>query len=292
MEKQFVPPGHFYSPIPSQAEVKRREAVIWGPKPRELASIDLNEQGQLLLFDELKKFYGELPFDDKPKQGCRYYFTNEWFGHADAIILYCLIRHLKPKRIVEVGSGYSSAVILDTNDLFFDGSISCTFIEPNPDRLYSLLRGGDRHVRVLTKPVQDVGLDHFASLSADDILFIDSSHVSKVCSDVNWLFFQGLPVLGNQVFIHFHDVLYPFEYPKEWVYQGVAWNEAYLLRAFLQYNNSFSIQFFNSFLLHFHRDRFRADLPRCVQHQDAGCGSLWLRKDVPGPVPAVSSDPG
>src|SRR5262249_51820098 len=163
------------------------------------------------------------------------------------ITLYGMIRHLKPQRIVEVGSGFSSAVMLDTSDRFFGGTISCTFIEPHPERLSSLLREGDREKhRVLARPVQDVDLEPFPELAANDILFVDSSHVAKVHSDVNRIFFEILPALAEGVSVQFHDIFYPFEYPKEWVYGGRAWNESYLLRAFLQYNRSFQVQFYNA----------------------------------------------
>jgi hypothetical protein len=275
-EPQPFPPGHYYSPIPSRTEVKAKERNIWRAWPRQLPSIALNEEGQVALFEKLKQYYADLPFGDEPKQGLRYQFENDYFSYSDAIVLYCMIRHLKPRRIIEIGSGYSSAVMLDTNDLFFSKAVSCTFIEPNPERLLSLLKHADRDkCTIITAPLHDVGIDLFRGLSHNDILFVDSSHVAKVHSDVNLIFFDILPSLGEGVSIHFHDVFYPFEYPKEWVYQGKAFNEAYLLRAFLQYNKVFKIQFYNSFLTYFYRDRFLSDMPLCLKNTG---GSIWLRK--------------
>lgn len=275
---QYYPPGHFYSPIPCQEEVISKEQAIWGAVPKSLPSIELNEKGQLSLFDVFRKYYNEMPFEHESKQNTRYYFDNIWFTYADAIVLYSMIRHLRPKRIIEIGSGFSSAVILDTNDLFFGGEIACTFVEPNPNRLLSLLKKADLDQHsLITKRLQDVDLKLFEQLSENDILFVDSSHVSKVGSDVNRIFFDVLPVLGNKVSVHFHDVFYPFEYPKEWVYEGRAWNESYILRAFLQYNRAFEIQFFNSFLIPSHHDLFQSHMPLCLK--DSG-GSIWLRKNV------------
>jgi len=272
----------FYSPLPSLKEARRREQTIWGEPSRVLPAVDLNEVEQLSLYDELKNFYAELPFEDEPRSGLRYYFHNEWFGDADAILLYSMIRHLKPKRIIEIGSGFSSAVTLDTNDLFFGGDISCTFIEPNAERLLSLLNGRDREKHtILEKEVQDVELALFGTLRPNDILFIDSSHVTKVYSDVNWLFFRVLPALARGVFVHFHDVFYPFEYPKEWLFlDRRGWNEAYLLRAFLQYNSAFQIKFFNAYMVRYFRDRFRRDMPRWVQDPPGSpwASSIWLQK--------------
>src|SRR5947209_8792020 len=175
------PPGHYYSPLPSPEALRTREQAIWGEPPRRLPAIDLNEDGQLALLGQLAGYYRDLPFGDQPQPGLRYHFANPMFGYADAVVLYCLIRHLKPKRVIEVGSGYSSAVMLDTNDLFFGGRIALTFIEPHPDRLLSLLHEGDAdRARIIRTPVQDVDPDLFGELAADYILFIDSSHVAKV----------------------------------------------------------------------------------------------------------------
>jgi hypothetical protein len=275
-DRVFFPPGHYYSPIPSQREVRARERAIWGAPPRKLRSIELNEERQVALFKEFKKYYKAIPFGDSPKDGLRYYFKNDWFGYGDAVVLYCMIRHVKPKRIIEIGSGFSSAVILDTNDLFFDGTIGCTFVEPNPERLFSLLKDSDRgRHSVIPTQLQNVDLALFTQLSANDILFVDSSHVAKVDSDVNRVFFDILPILGGNVIVHFHDVFYPFEYPKEWVYEGRAWNEDYMLRAFLQYNKAFQVEFFNTFFAYFYRDLLLGDMPLCLN--DPG-GSIWLKK--------------
>jgi hypothetical protein len=224
----------------------------------------------------LAEYSDEIPFQAEKQKGLRYFLQNPMFGFADGICLYGMIRHLKPKSIIEVGAGYSSCVMLDTNELFFDNSISCTFIEPNPESFLSQLEPGDlQRIELLRMTPQDVQPDMFASLSANDILFIDSTHVSKAGSDVNYLVFEVLPELQSGVYIHFHDVFYPFEYPKRWICDlGISWNEAYLLRAFLQYNQSFRIALFVNYLERFHLDQLRALMP---QSAGGAGGSLWLR---------------
>lgn len=272
---RFVPPGHFYSPIPSLEEVRRDEERIF-KLPENIPAIDLNEEEQLSLFSIFKEFYKELPFKPEKTEGLRYYFENPHYSYSDAIFLYSMIRHLRPRKIIEIGSGYSSCAILDTNELFFGNSINCTFIEPNPRLLLSLIKEEDRErVEVLATNLQDVDISLFSSLSAGDILFIDSTHVAKINSDVNHIFFRILPALKSGVHIHFHDVFYPFEYPKEWIYEGRAWNEIYMLRAFLEYNDSFKIVCFNTFLEHFHEDSFRQSMPLCLKNRG---GSIWLKK--------------
>ena len=273
--RTWAPPGDALSPIPSLIEIKNREKVIYAV-PRELPGIDLNEAGQLRLFDQLLRFYAEQPFPERKTAGRRYWFQNPAYSYSDAILLYCLMRHLRPQRIIEVGSGYSSCAILDTNELFFDNSIECTFIEPLPQLLHSLLNAGDlQRIQIQELKLQEADPDLFARLEANDILFIDSSHVAKIDSDVNHIFFRILPMLRSGVFIHFHDIFYPFEYPLDWVYEGRAWNETYLLRAFLQYNERFQIQLCNTFIDWFHKEKYFRDMP--LVEKNTG-GSIWLKK--------------
>ncbi len=273
--RTWAPPGDVLSPIPSRAQVKLREKEIYAV-PREMPGLDLNEEVQLHLFDKLCEFYKEQPFGAQQTAGRRYWFENPAYSYSDAILLYCMMRHLRPRRIIEVGAGYSSAALLDTNELFFENSIDCTFIEPQPQLLHSLLKAEDEErITLFKKPLQEVASEVFAGLQANDILLIDSSHVAKTDSDVNHIFFRILPLLESGVFIHFHDIFYPFEYPLDWVYEGRAWNEAYLLRAFLQYNRQFEIQLFNTFIDWFHKEKYFSAMP-LVQKNTGGC--IWIKK--------------
>lgn len=187
-----------------------------------------------------------------------------------------MLRHFRPRRIIEVGSGYSSCVILDTRERHLDGKLDVTLVEPYPELVLQLLRPADRHaIEILPIRVQDVPLDRFRQLQAGDFLFIDSTHVSKTGSDVNTLVFDVLPILNRGVHVHFHDVFYPFEYPKEWVMAGRSWNEQYLLRGFLQYNSAFSITLMNTYLQGRHPERFATQMPLCLRNTG---GSIWIRR--------------
>lgn len=274
--KRFVPPGHFFSPIPSLEEIRKDESRIFESVPRDIIGIELHEAEQLTLLGELARFYKEMPFQSHKVEGLRYYFENPAYLYSDAIILHCMIRHLKPKRIIEVGSGFSSCVTLDTNELYFNGSIVTTFIEPYPRLLMSLVKEEDKgRIKLLPCRLQDVNVSEFEALQANDILFIDSTHVSKIDSDVNRIVFEILPRLSPGVHIHFHDIFYPFEYPKEWVYEGKSWNEAYLLRAFLQYNTAFRVVLMNTFMERYHEPFFQERMPLCLKNTGA---SIWIRK--------------
>lgn len=272
----FVPPGHYYSPIPDFKQVERDEARIFPPWPRAIPGIDMREQEQLGLVRELASYYQDMPFHDDPVKGLRYHLHNDSYEYSDGILLHCMLRHLKPRRLVEVGSGFSSCVTLDTDELFLGKRTQLTFIEPYPQLLHSLISDADRErVTILPQPLQAVDLSVFESLEAGDILFIDSTHVSKVDSDVNRLFFEILPCLKPGVHIHIHDIFHPFEYPKQSFRAGRAWNELYLLRAFLQFNTAFEIVLMNTFLEHFHEDFFRQHMPLCLVNPG---GSIWLRR--------------
>ena len=267
-------PGGYYSPIPSKKEIKEHNFNI--PLPESLPGIDLNSNEQLNLLDSFEPFYRELPFADEKSNGLRYYYNNGFYSYSDAILLYCMIRHLKPKKIIEVGSGFSSSVTLDTNEKFMGNAIDCIFIEPYPARLESLLKNNDmENVTIHKKRLQEISIEVFKELGKSDILFIDSTHVAKFNSDVNYGIHEILPVLTHGVYIHFHDVFYPFEYPQEWLLEGRAWNEQYMLRAFLEYNNDFKIVLFNTYLESMYEAKIKSRFP--LLYKNTG-GSIWLKK--------------
>lgn len=278
MTRPFVP-GHFYSPIPDPALIRSDEQAIWGPVPDKIDGVNLNWEGQVALLNQLSQFYPTMPFGPEKTGNNRYCFNNTAYSYSDAILLHCMIRNIGPKKIIEVGSGYSSCVILDTNEQFFADKIEITFIEPYPKLLHGLTRKDDlKKSRLIDKRLQDIPLSEFENLQSGDILFIDSTHVSKINSDVNYLFFKIFPRLSPGVWIHLHDIFYPFEYPKEWVFEGRAWNEIYLLHAFLQYNEIFEIALFGNYLHHFSSGFFSEHMPLCLKD---GGSCLWLYKPLP-----------
>ncbi|MEO7275729.1 MAG: class I SAM-dependent methyltransferase [Vicinamibacterales bacterium] len=275
-----VPNGHYYSPVASLKELRRDGQRVFDRSYRQLPGVDIHEQEQLALLNELAAFYAEQPFPESPKDGTRFFFDNYWYGRSDGLFLYSMIRRFQPQRIVEIGSGFSSAVMLDTNERFMSRRMHLTFIEPDSQRLRQLLRAEDYPtVEILEMPIQRVDTAVVERLAANDILFVDSSHVSKAGSDLNHILFELLPRLAPGVLIHFHDIPYPFEYPRSWFELGVSWNEPYILRAFLQYNSCFSIRFWNDFMMTFHADEIRGLMPLCADPPVFGVGgSLWLQK--------------
>ncbi len=293
--RQFASPFlHLYpigdprSPIPDLKEVQRRAGTIFRAKVTEIPGIDLNTKAQLALLNTLAKYSKEMPLQEKATDGFRYRFNNVFFTGTDAILLYSLLRHYKPKQVVEIGSGYSSAAMLDTLEAFPEIGTKFTFIEPHPQRLNLLIKEDDKkRCVIIEEAAQDVALSHFTALRKNDLLFVDTSHQMKVGSEVLHIFFEIMPRLKPGVLVHFHDVFWPFEYPQEWMKVGRSWNESYGLRAFLQYNDSFEILLFNSYLGNLYKNIVKEIMPYgdpdALESHDAGGnfyagGSLWLRR--------------
>jgi predicted O-methyltransferase YrrM len=271
----WVPPGHFYSPFPDLEDYDRRAAGLGDPY-RELPGIDLREPEQLDLVDAVRVLVADIAFPEHPDPNgtTRYWFDNPAYAHGDGTVLHGMLRHLRPRRVVEVGSGFSSAMILDTVDGWLTGT-ELTFIEPHPGLVRGLLRPGDeQRVTIHEVAVQDVSPDVFDRLDSGDVLFVDSTHVVKAGSDVNHLVFEVLPRLRAGVWVHLHDIFFPFEYPEAWVREGRAWHEAYLVRAFLAFNASFEIRWFQDFLWARHRERLER-IPWVAKNPGA---NLWLEK--------------
>jgi hypothetical protein len=274
----YYPPGHFSSPIPNIKEVLSRQEELFDQNVSQIPGVDLREQQQLNLLETLSQYYADLPFTAEWNGSRRYYYENDLFSYGDAIILYSMLRHFRPKQVIEIGSGFSSALMLDTRELFLKDSMALTFVEPHPGRLQSLLKKPEAQSHHLVeKRIQDLDLAIVESLEENDLLFVDSSHVLKLGSDVGHIIFQILPRLKKGVIVHFHDIPWPFEYPREWLARGIIWNEAYFLRSFLQYNTAFQILYFNAYVGIVHREILGQKMPFCLLNPG---GSLWLKKVV------------
>lgn len=279
----IFPPGHYSSPIPSAAQVEQRFARL-GDRSGDVAGVDLRVDHQLDTLRRLSPFLIDAPFADTPaeaaRRGHRYYSDNPFFGVTDGLILHAMLRAEPPRHVIEVGSGFSSADMLDTDELYLDGSTWFTFIEPNPERLHGLLRDRDRDaagVSIHERAVQDVHREVFDDLDAGDVLFIDSSHVADCGGDVQYLFLDVVPRLRPGVRVHVHDIPWLFEYFPDVVAAGRYWNEAYLVNALLIGNEGLQIDLFAAYVWHAHRELLRELAPRWYEAPDGGGTSLWLR---------------
>jgi len=283
-------PGHYLSPIPDLQEVQNNAHKIFGNE--NIADIEFNTQQQFDLLQELTAYYSSVPYaftqnskeikneSLSKKSALRYDPTDAWYRYSDVIFLIAVMQHFKPKKVIEIGSGHSSAVMLDANEIFFEQKINLTFIEPFPrERLNDVLKEDDRKsITIIENKVQEVDVSLFRSLEENDILFVDSTHVSKIGSDVNHIFFNILPILKPGVLIHFHDIFYPFELPANWIFGNKwFWNEVYILRAFLMNNADYKIVLFNSMLQKKFVSWFEKNMPDCLVGSEE-TGSIWVKK--------------
>lgn len=269
-------PGHFYSPYPSWSDVADRSDAIFAAQ-KSFAGIDLRVDEQLRTLAAFDGIAAEFPWSDEPVPGCRYHYNNRPYAYGDGLFTAAMLVSVEPQRYVEVGSGFSTLLALDVRDRWLP-KLDITTIDPYPQRLYELLDGesvSGQSTRIVAESVQSVDPAVFGALESGDVLFIDSTHVAKAGSDVNHLIFEVLPTLASGVYVHIHDVFGNFEYPKEWVMQGRAWTEAYVLRAFLQHNDAFEVSFWGHWLAEHHRDRFGENLAPALVNPGA---SLWIRR--------------
>jgi len=273
--RPMFPDGHYYSPVVSVEEATKDQERIWREQP-EVRGIDFNERGQRQILKSFPKYLQDYRYSDDPPDdatGAAYYHNNPQFGWLDSRALFVMLRRLRPKTMIEVGSGFSSLLTADVNRRFRKGKMHFTCIEPYPAPF--LVQGVEGINAVIPQRVQDVPVSLFERLYSGDVLFIDSSHVAKTGSDVNHLVFEVLPRLRKGVVVHFHDIFLPGDYLKEWVLvEGRSWNEEYLVRALLMFNSTFTVLFGSMYAY--------MCLPELLTQALSGQyfigGSLWVRK--------------
>jgi len=262
---------HYYEPAFRNEAIRELLST-----ERDLPGIDWNTEEQLQL---LGSFYYNSELDTLPRQdsgGYEFYVDNGAFESGDAEYWYNLIRFKKPKRIIEIGSGFSTrmakrALAANERD---DPQYSCEHILIEP---YEHKWLDDLGVQVIREKVENSDMRMFEKLEADDILFIDSSHVIRPRGDVVFEYLEILPLLNAGVIVHIHDIFSPRDYPADVVVDKVRfWNEQYLLEAFLTSNNDWKIIGALNFLRHNHYDDLRAKCPFLTEDRDPG--SFYIQR--------------
>ena len=244
-----VVPVHYYVGVPDVIELERTTGE-WQRKS-ELPGIELDLDAQL---DALRAAC--VPYQAEFAGNSTYLEAiarsyGPGYGYVEAQALHSVIRHYKPRRIIEVGSGVSTHCMLTALELNRrDGAepAAMTCVEPYPSARLRQTSG----IKLLEHRVQAVPVDVFRQLQAGDFLFIDSSHTVKPGSDVNYLFLEILPVLAPRVIVHIHDIYLPYDYQRNVLKTFLHWSETSLLRAYLTHNSRVSILFCLS-LLHYER---------------------------------------
>jgi hypothetical protein len=262
-----VTPVHFYEPIPDTQSLPE---TLWS-QASDLPGINMNDSAQLDLlrnhFSKLRGEYETLSAEPSPGQLCP-------FRGTDVLVAYCMVRHFQPRRIVEVGTGFSSLVLGQAAAKNKSSSLIC--IDPFPNELIRKDNGIPVLQSLIESKVQDVDVEFFSQLESGDILFIDSSHTVKIGGDVNYLFLEVLPRLKPGVIVHVHDIFLPFEYRRDWMMEEFRfWTEQYLLQAFLIFNSQFEVLMANSYLNHYHLPDLKAAFPNLRRWIG---GSFWMRR--------------
>ncbi len=237
-------------------------------KDRNLPAIDFNDQTQLQLLKAFsyEKELSALPL--KKTKEAAFFYDNGAFESGDAEYLYNIIRHFRPKRMIEIGSGNSTLMAREAiaQNKREDSAYVCdhTCIEP-----YEMPWLESVGVKVLRKKVEN------------DILFIDSSHMIRPQGDVLFEYLEILPRIKKGVLIHIHDIFTPRNYPESWIVRDVRfWNEQYLLEAFLSYNDKFEILGALNYLSHHYKRQFAEKCPIFKIQEKREPGSFWLRRKV------------
>ena len=237
------PGGHFYSPVTDPSDLAERENEIWADTPLNCLDVAFNDPlHQAILTEWFPRHMGKYDYPEVCEEPGRFFTRNPMFSWLDARTLFVFLLECQPRRLIEIGSGYSSLLAADVNHRYLDNTMKFSCIEPYPrDFLKQGIPGlGQLH----EKRAEKMGLELFSGLEAGDILFVDSSHVSRTGSDVNFIVFEILPRLAQGVMVHFHDIFLPQEYPKQWaIDENRSWNEQYLLRALLMNSDTWEVMF-------------------------------------------------
>jgi hypothetical protein len=252
-----VTPNHFYWPVPDMHDLESR---AW-PDDSIPVGFDLNLGNQVQWARDLSAQYrSEWTFPETSGDPSEYHYHNGLFETVDAEITYSFVRHFKPSRIIEVGGGFSTRIMaaaLQANRVKDEKEGELITVEPFPSPALQKI------TRLIPQRIQDVDLDLFLSLQDGDILFLDSSHVVSVGSDVVREYLEILPRLQPGVIVHIHDIFLPSDYPREAVLSNLCfWSEQYLLQAFLTFNPHFEILWGSSAMQQAHPEVLLEAFPR------------------------------
>jgi predicted O-methyltransferase YrrM len=258
--------------VPDLDELDAVADRIWPPQPRDALELRWREAEQRELLGRLGT-HPPLRFRTQAGDDPTEYWTgNDQYPPLDAQVLAAMLRELRPRRMIEVGCGFSTLVSARVNREALGDEMHFTCVEPYPRQF--LIDGVPGVTELRVEKVQEAPLELFSALGPGDVLFVDTSHTVKTGNDVVWVFFEVLPRLAPGVVVHLHDIFLPFDYPEVWVRQGRGWNEQYLLRAFLAYNDAFEIALATRFMTDRHPEAMRDTFG--VESLDGG--SFWMRR--------------
>ena len=260
-----VVPNHYYSPIADIQKLRRSKAV-WARKSR-MPGIECDLDSQEKNLQEICLPYLGECIGNKTYLNATRIEAGPGFGYLEAQALHAFIRHHKPRKIIEIGSGVSTVCSLEAlkrnrDEDNKDFELIC--VEPYPSEKLCLLK----EVHVIKMGVQNLKADFF-DLQKNDLLFIDSSHTVKTGSDVNYLILEILPLLRSGVLVHFHDIFFPYDFQRNILTSYFQWAETSLLRAFLIHNSHAKIIFSMSMLHYDRKEVLKEVFPEYAPQKDA-----------------------
>lgn len=274
----------FYSPLPLLSELERSRD-LWD-RPSDLVGVSYDLEAMKTLFSQLVSSYGgdygALPSFEEIK--ARRFGPG--FPVLDGMLIFLMLRDLKPSRYIEIGSGLSTyySWLAAEKNAKVGHPCEMTLVDPFPTGRLSELGG----LSTIAKRVQEVDLELFSQLGSGDVLFIDSTHVLKIGGDVAYLFLEVLPRLNPGVVVHVHDVHFPYNtpYPAEQYIFKAKWplyrTEAYLLQAFLSFNDEFEVTMSTPMLRHYDEEFLATTVPSYqaveTEDYDTHFGSFWFRR--------------
>lgn len=265
---------HYYQPMINPKKYLTKSLR----EDREIKGIDFNIGEQLELLAQFNFNKELLNFPIEKKNNIEFYYNNGAYCSGDAEYLYNMIRHFKPNRIVEVGSGNSTLMARNAieKNKIENSNYNCkhTCIEP-----YEMEWLKEIEVELIREKVECVDISVFNKLKSNDILFIDSTHIIRPQGDVLFEYLELLPTLNSGVLVHVHDIFTPKDYLDEWVFnKHLLWNEQYLLEAFLIFNSEFRIIGSLNYLSHNFTEEFSKKCPVFAKQDDREPGAFWMIK--------------
>lgn len=270
---------HFHSPVPDtrilSAEPTRSR--LWPERAPEQPGLDWRGEEQIALVRDELAAQQPMTFPEQPTDDPTEFFSsNPAFAPHDAWALQAMLRQLRPRRMIEIGSGWTSLLAARVNREHLDAEMRLTCVDPFPQDF--MASGVEGVTELIQQPIEEMPPDFFGELEAGDVLFIDSTHTVKTGSDVVYLFGEIVPRLKPGVVVHIHDIFLPGEYPQQWALSGWAWNEQYLVQAFLAFNPEFEVVLSLGWLAHRHPEIVETAVPGFERFYPGRGGSLWIRR--------------
>jgi hypothetical protein len=264
----------FYSPIP---ELPPQSDPLW----RKEYPFPLDYESQLAYIESDLTPHVEEFGDRLRRRDLRGYDLHSGqYRSGDAELLYAQLRRLAPRRVIELGSGSSTLVTAAACEQNAAEGTRAEVIAADPQPRIEIGASVSDVIRIERRDCRELGLDPFEALAANDVLFIDTSHVAKLGGEVVWLFLEVLPRLAPGVWVHAHDIFIPYEYPRSLLTRAGYFNEQYLVHAFVLGNSDWRVELAAFALQRRYRERLARLIPSLRERGPdfLDPSAFWIRR--------------